>query len=69
MVQALNEIRTDNATGPSDVSLGLIAASGDAGIYVKGELCQRVLDGFGMPVEWALSMVVPFFIGKDDIRN
>ena len=28
-----------------------------------------MLDGFGMPVEWALSIVVPIFKGKGDIRN
>ena len=33
------------------------------------EMCQKVLDGFGMPAEWALSIVVPMFKGKDDIWN
>ena len=33
------------------------------------EICQRVLDGFGMPVEWALSIVVPIVKRKGDIRN
>ena len=33
------------------------------------EICQRTLDGFGMPVEWALTIVVPIFKGKGDIRN
>ena len=29
----------------------------------------RVLEGFGMPVEWALSIVVPIIKVKGDIRN
>ena len=29
------------------------------------KICQKVLDGFGMPAEWALSTVVPIFKGKD----
>ena len=33
------------------------------------EICQKVLDGFGMPVEWSLSIVVAIFMGKGDIRN
>ena len=33
------------------------------------EIYQKVLDGFGMPTEWTLSIVVPIFKGKDDIRN
>ena len=32
------------------------------------EICQSP-NGFGMPVEWALSIVVPNFKGKGDIRN
>ena len=33
------------------------------------KICQGVLDGFGMPFEWTLSIVVPLFKGKGDIRN
>ena len=33
------------------------------------EICTRVFDRIGMPVEWALNMVVPIFKGKGDIRN
>ena len=33
------------------------------------EICQNVLDGFGRPAEWALSIVVPIFKGKGDTRN
>ena len=33
------------------------------------EICQKVLDGFGMPAEWAISIVVPIFKGKGDIQD
>ena len=33
------------------------------------EICEKVLERFGMPAEWSLSIVVPIFNGKDDIRN
>ena len=33
------------------------------------EICQKVLDGFEMPAECALRIVVPIFKGKCDIRN
>ena len=46
-----------------------MAASGGIGIQVMAELYQRVLGGFEMPVDWALSIVVPIFIGKGDIRH
>ena len=45
------------------------SASGGVGIQVKVKICQKVLDGFGMAAEWALSIVVPIFKGKGDIKN
>ena len=33
------------------------------------EICQKVLDGFGMPAKWTLSIVVPIIKGKGDIQN
>ena len=65
--QALNEMKTRKVFGSSEVSLELIAASGGVGIQVMVEICQRVLDGFGIPAEWSLSIVVQIFKGKGDI--
>ena len=47
----------------------LIAASEGVGIQVIAEICLKVLDGFGMPVEWALGIVVPIFKGNGDSMN
>ena len=33
------------------------------------KICQKVLDGFGTPDEWALSIVAQIFKGQGDIRN
>ena len=33
------------------------------------ELCQRVLDGRGMPDEWKTSVIVPIFKGKGDLMS
>ena len=33
------------------------------------EICQMVLDGFGIPVERAVSIVVPIFMGMGDISH
>ena len=62
-------MKTRKALGPSEVSLELIAASGGEGIQVMAEICKKVLDGFGTPAEWALSIVLPIIMGKGDIRN
>ena len=69
ILQALNEMKTGKASSHSEVSLEFIAASGGVGIQVMAEICLKVLDGFGMPVEWALSIVVSFVKGKGDIRK
>ena len=34
---------------------------------MRAEICQRVLDGFGMPVEWVLSIVVPILLLSCDV--
>ena len=57
------------AHGPSELSLELIIASRGLEIQVMAEICQKVLDGFGVTVEFALRIVVPIFKGKGDIRN
>ena len=46
----------------------MILASGDRSkVYM--ELCQRILDGKGMPADWATSVAIPIFKGKRDIMN
>ena len=67
VLHALNEMKTGKAPEPSEVSPELIAAIGGVGIQVMAEVCQRFLDGLGMPVEWALSIVVPIFEGTGNI--
>ena len=69
VLQALYEVKTGKAPGPSEVSQELIAAIGGVGIEMMAEICKKVLDGFGMPAVWALSIVVPIIKGKGDIRN
>ena len=69
MLQVLIEIETGKTHIPSDVSLKLIAAIWGVEIQVMAKICHRVLDGFGMPVEWALCIMVPSITGKVDIRN
>ena len=44
-------------------------ASGKFGVGVLKKLCQRVLEGKGMPEEWKTSVVVPIFKGKGDVMD
>ena len=44
-------MKTGKAPERSEVSLLLIAANGGVGIVMMADVCQKVLDGFGMPAE------------------
>ena len=48
-MKALGKVKAGEAAVPSEVSVEMIAASGEIGIDVMVELCQSVLDGRGMP--------------------
>ena len=47
----------------------MIAAGSRTAEEVMLQLCQRVLDGKGIPDEWKTSVVVPIFNGKGDVMN
>ena len=51
VVKALGKMKARKAAGPSEVSVEMIAASGEIGIDLMVELCQSVLDGRVMPDE------------------
>ena len=51
IVEAMQSMKSGKATGPSEVSVEMIVASGEIGVKVMMELCQRAMDGRGMPDE------------------
>ena len=57
VVQTFNEMKRGKVLGRSEVSLELIAVSGGVEIQVMAEICLRVLDGFGMPLDWTYNSV------------
>ena len=59
IVETIQSIKSGKATGPSEVSVEMKVASGEIGVKVIMKLCQRLLDGRGMPDEWKTSVVVP----------
>ena len=69
VVKALRKMKAGKAAGPSELSVEMTAASEEIRTDVMVELSQSVLDGRGMPEEWALSVVVPIFKGKGDAMN
>jgi len=69
VVKAIGSMKTRKAPGSSEVSTEMVIASGETGIRVLMELCQRVLHGKGMLDEWKTSVVVPIFKGKDVVMD
>ena len=69
IVEAMQSMKSGKATGTSEVSVKMIVASGEIGVKVMMELCQRVLDGGGMPDKWKTSVIVPIFKGKGDVMS
>ena len=51
IVEKIQSMKSGKATGPSEVSVEMIVASGEIGVKVMMELCQRVMDGRRMPDE------------------
>ena len=47
----MQKMKSEKATGPSEVSVEMIVASGEIGVKVTMELCQHVLDGRVIPDE------------------
>ena len=48
IVKAMQRMKSGNATGLIEVSVEMIVVSGEIGMKVMIELCQRVLDGRGI---------------------
>ena len=47
----------------------MIVASDEIKVKVMMELCQRVLDGRGMPDKWKTCVIVPIFKGKGHMMS
>ena len=69
MARAIKVMKPVKAAGPSEVCAEMISARGEVGVSVMVELCQCVLDGKGMPDEWQISVLVPIFKEKGNVRN
>ena len=69
IVEAMQKMKSGKATGPSEVSVEMIVASGEIGVKVMIKLCQRVSNGRGMLDEWKTSVIVPVLQGKGDVMS
>ena len=68
-MEAMNKMKLGKAAGPSQVNVDMIIASGKFGVGVIKKLCQRELNGKGIPEEWKTRVFVPIFKGKGDVMD
>ena len=68
VMEAMNKMNLGKAAGLSEGNMDMIIASETFGVGVMKKLCQRVLDGEGMPEEWKTS-VVSIFKEKGDVMD
>ena len=69
IVEAIRRMKSGKATGPYEVSVEMIVASGEIGVKVMMELCQHILDKREMSDEWKTSVIVPIFKGKSNVMS
>ena len=69
VMEGINKLKLGKAAGPSEVNKVMIIASRKFGVGVIKKLCQRVLDGKGMPEEWKTSVLVAIFKGKGGVMD
>ena len=65
----MKEMKHGKAGGISGVVAEHLKGSGELGIGVMTELCNRMLDGEDMPEDWRSSILVPLYKGKGDVRE
>ena len=58
-MEAFKHLKIGKAPGPTEVYAEIITAGGDIGIRGLVEICQRILDGKGMPADWTTSLAIP----------
>ena len=66
IVETMQKMKSGKPTGPSEVSVEMVVASGEVEVKVMMETGQRVLNGRGMPDERKTCVIVPIFKGKGD---
>ena len=60
-MEAFRHLNIVKVPRPTEIYAEMIIASGDVGIGVQVEICHRILDGKGMPEDWATSVAIPIF--------
>ena len=66
---AMKQMRSGKACGISGVCSEFLVRSGEVGVEVMRDICNKVLRGSSMPEDWTNSLLVPLYKGKGDTRD
>jgi len=66
---ALKQMKQGKACGISDVCTEFLIHSGQVGVDVMKDICNRVLNGDSIPEDWKNSILVPLYKGKGDPKE
>ena len=69
IMEAFKHLKIGRAPRPSEVYAKVILAIGNVGNIMLIVLFQRILDGKGMPADWATCVAIPIPKEKGDIIN
>ena len=65
----LQDMKRGKACGISGVCAEFMIGSGEAGLEALTHICNEVLKGGSMPLDWRDSVLVPLYKGKGDVRE
>ena len=65
----LQDMKRGKACGISGVCAEFMIGSGEAGLEALTHICNVVLNGGSMPLDWRDSVLVPLYKGKGDVRE
>ena len=64
--QAIKEMKSGKAGGPSEVVGEMINAAGKNGVDMMTKLCNQIIEEGRIPLDWEISTLVPVYKGKGD---
>ena len=66
---ALDDMKKGKACGISGVCTEFMNCSGEAGIETLRDICNGILNGENMSLDWRNSILIPIYKGKGDARQ
>ena len=69
IITAMKQMKEGKACGISNVSAELLMHSGEIGVAVMKDICNKILNEESIPEDWKNSVLVPLYKGKGDPKE